>query len=105
MNCCAFANDEVLDFEINQCDSDQTKTIDKDKDITEQVITPVLNSQVIDRMLLRTSTIQLPSLVTGASGNMLIFAHYGNMLESIFNPSPKIKHLPQNLYFSRPFCY
>lgn len=67
MNCCAFANDEVLDFEINQCDSDKTKTIDKDKELKEQVTTPVLNSQVIDRMLLRTSTIQLPSLVTGAS--------------------------------------
>ena len=75
VNCCVFSNDEVLDFEINHCESDSTKPIDKDKDRTEQAKTPVLNSQVIDRMLLRTSTIQLPSLVTGASGNMFLFLH------------------------------
>ena len=79
VNCCAFAKDEVLDLEINQCDSDKTKTIDRDKDLKEQVKTPALNSQVIDRMLLRTSTFQLPSLVTGASGNDLLLLHIVEM--------------------------
>ena len=78
VNCCVYSSDEVLDFQTIHCDKNIVNNSEsalsfKDKN-SEEKLTTKPNSPIIDRMLLRSSAIQLPSLVTGASGKIQIYS-------------------------------
>ena len=81
---------EVLDFQTIHCDKNIVNNSEsalsfKDKN-SEEKLTTKPNSPIIDRMLLRSSAIQLPSLVTGASGKIQIYSDMQSFRASFFSP-------------------
>ena len=85
-NCCIYPSEEALDIGEKHCDKNDIEKIDQSTKDSQgkgceenSTKTKSFNTPYIDRMLLRPSAIQLPSLVTGASGkiqNLIANVHW-----------------------------